>query len=117
MSNIPDFNDAELDVIKQTLQERFKKDVETKLADIELRLDPGDRELTECPAIFWEYGDCNFIIAKTGNSQFYSQFYYGSDHFGTGIKFYDDIVDCVVTLLQVQSDHELEKGNVKSLNK
>ena len=117
MSTIPDFSKEDLKLIDDTLAERYGEKVDTQHADIELRLDLADRETTECPAVYWEKGACHFILAKTDDSQYYSQFFYGNrEQFGTGKKFYDDIVDCLMTTLQVQADHELESNKVKDLN-
>ena len=110
MSKIPEFTDVEVKIVHDTLQERYGKPVETQLADIELRIYSDDRELTECPAIYWEHDNCHFILAKAAKQKFFSQFFYGSrEQFGTGKEFYDDVFDCLVTTLRVQADHELNK--------
>jgi hypothetical protein len=45
------------------------------------------------------------IISKTGEDRYRSQFFYRLHQmFSTGIEEYDDITECVVTLLQVQAD-------------
>jgi len=107
---IPDFEGAELKVVKDTLKERYGEEVETQLADVELRLDLGDREVTECPSIYWQHNDCHFILNKLDDSKFFSQFFYGNnEQFGTGTKFYNDILNCPITTLQVQADHERGK--------
>jgi len=113
MSKIPDFTDEEFKVVTDTLMERYGKPADLQRADIELRIYPDDRELTECPAIYWENADCHFILAKAGKAQFFSQFFYGPrEQFGTGKQFYDDVFDCLVTTLRVQADHELKKVGV-----
>src|SRR4030067_410250 len=63
---IPDFTDTELWVIRQAVSERFRKQVEIQQADAELRLDPGDRELTLCPVVYWREDKAQFVIFKTG---------------------------------------------------
>jgi len=106
---VSDFTTEEIDVVKQTLKERYGEDIEIQLADVELRLDQGGRELVSRPAVYWEAKDCHFIVSKIDDDHFHNQFFYsGSQQFGTGIEKYDDIVNCVVTLLQVQADHELK---------
>jgi len=110
-----EFTSEEVNVIKQTLKERYGEQIDVQLADVELRLDEGDRELVARPAVYWEVKGCHFVISKIDDNHFYSQFYYaGSQQFGTGIKKYDDIVNCVVTLLQVQADHELNEKSTDS---
>ncbi len=110
MSEVPDFNEAELWTIRTTLRERYGEDVDVELAETELRLDPHTTQLTTCPAVFWRHGDCNFIIVKTAPERYRCQFFYRIHQvFGTGIEEYDNLTECTVTLLQVQADHERER--------
>ncbi|HFQ14578.1 MAG TPA: hypothetical protein ENK40_07275 [Gammaproteobacteria bacterium] len=111
MSPIADFTDAENKLVHDTLRERYGEDKPTSLVDVELRIYPDDRELTECPAHYWEHGDCHFILAKTGDSEYFCQFFYGArEQFGTGRDRYDDLFNCLITLLQVQADHERDRN-------
>ncbi|MDH5180992.1 MAG: hypothetical protein OEZ39_02785 [Gammaproteobacteria bacterium] len=116
MSEIPDFTEGELKVVDDTLRERYGNPIETQRADIEVPVHPDDDEVIECPAIYWQHGECHFILSKAGEQQFFSQFFYGDDEqFGTGKEFYDDVRDCLMTTLKVQADHELKrKGVIKS---
>jgi hypothetical protein len=110
MSVIPDFTNDELDVIKQTVAERFGEPKELELADTELRLDKATTQLTSCPAVYWEGRGCHFVIIKTGDKSYRNQFFYrGYQQYGTGIDEYDDIFKCTLTLLQVQADHEAKE--------
>ncbi|HHJ15451.1 MAG TPA: hypothetical protein ENJ80_02015 [Gammaproteobacteria bacterium] len=114
MSVIPDFTDSELWIIKSTLQERYGETPEVQLAETELRLDPSRTELAPCPTAYWEVNKCHFIICKTGDNRFRCQFFYRIHQmYGTGTETYDDLTECVVTLLQVQADYEAkqEAGN------
>ncbi len=111
MSPTPDFTDAENKLVHDTLRERYSQATETSIADVELRIYPDDRELTECPAHYWEYDACHFILAKTGDSEYFCQFFYGNrEQFGTGRERYDDLFNCIITLLQVQADHERDRN-------
>lgn len=108
-----DFTGEELKLISDTLSKRFGKPIETQLADIELPVNNGDKELTPCPAIYWEEKDCNFILAKTADNKFFSQFFYDEhEQFVTEKPLYDELLDCLMTLLQVQADHELKKAGL-----
>ncbi|VAX13279.1 hypothetical protein MNBD_GAMMA24-1130 [hydrothermal vent metagenome] len=110
MSSIADFTDTENKLVQDSLHERYGKDVETNLVDVELRIYPDDHELTECPAHYWEQDGCHFILAKTGDSEYFSQFFYGNrEQFGTGRDRYDDLFNCIITLLQVQADHDRDR--------
>ncbi|MBL1276017.1 MAG: hypothetical protein COB30_008005 [Ectothiorhodospiraceae bacterium] len=47
------------------------------------------------------------MIAKLGPFQYHNPFFYrGNEPFGTGRDDYDDILDCTVTLLRLQADHQ-----------
>lgn len=106
MSETQDFTSEELSIAETTVMERYGHAVPIELADVEIRLHPDDRELVERPAIYWEMGDCHFVICKVGKNRFRSQFFYrGHQQFGTGREEYDDLHHCVTTLLQVQADH------------
>ncbi len=99
------------------ITEELKLITDTERADIELRVYEGDRELTPCPAIYWEHADCHFILAKAADNKFFSPFFYrNSQQFGTAKPFYDDLHNCVVTLLQAQTDHELKNLKKQHLN-
>ena len=110
MVAIPEFSDSELWVLRSTLRERYGQAVEIHLADTEVRLDPSRTEVTECPAVFWKEREASFIICKLGENRFKNQFFYGPhEHYGTGRNEYDDLAECVTTILQVQSDDERER--------
>ncbi len=115
---IKDFSESDIWTIQQTLDERWGKDkVETQLADVDIRLRPGDRELSTCPAVFWEFEDSNFVVFKIGRSTYKTQFYYkGRDQYGTAVPSFDNILDCIVTVLQVHADLESEKAQQEEKN-
>ncbi len=110
MAQISDFTDAQLWTLRTTLDERWGKDaVQYELADAEIRLHPGDRELTECPVAVFKKDNCSFVIMKTGDSRFRGQFFYRNyQQYGTAKKEFDNMGDCVVTLLQTHADKESE---------
>lgn len=115
-SNIPEFTDHETWLIRTTLDERYgKNSVELNPVDVELRLSEADRELTLCPAIYWEDKNCKFILAKvmenprTGDRLYQSQFFYSvRHHFGEESNEYKDLGDCVVNLLKLQEKYQQE---------
>jgi hypothetical protein len=108
MSSVPDFTEAEQRAVETTLKERWpEQGLEIQLADVEIKMYPQDRELTVCPAIFREVGSTSFVKIKVAERSYRSQFYYrGFQQYGTGKPEYDDITDCVVTMLQVDADKE-----------
>lgn len=107
MPQIPDYTETELDMIRTLLKQRYKEDIEVHLADAEVRLDPRSGDLTECPAAYWYARECNFVIVKSGASEYRCQFFHDpGDQFGTGRPQYSGLEECVTALLQAQSDHE-----------
>lgn len=119
MSNsIPDFTASERRLVNQTLQERYGKPVAVESVEAELLLDPFDSATTPCPSLTWVERDAHFVIFKTGDknhSRFRCQFYYiEAEQFGTGKDEYDSLGDCMITLLQVQSDHERKRISLRS---
>ncbi|MEN8178266.1 MAG: hypothetical protein ABFS39_06545 [Pseudomonadota bacterium] len=115
MPEIPDITDSEHWIIETTLKERYGRGVETQLADAEIRLMPSDRELSNCPVVYWNEDECNYVIFKTGDSKYRSQFFYrGYQQYGTGVHEYDDLTECIVSLLQTQADHAAkERGDIQ----
>lgn len=113
MSAIPDFTEAEQQLVSEILLERYKQLVPWQLAEAELQLDPGSEELTVCPTLYWSQRGAEFIVCKLGEQRFRCQFFYSeTEQFGTGREIYDDLGDCVVTLLQVQADHERSRSGM-----
>ena len=114
-SPIADFNSAERWVIESALKERYGHIVPIELAESELKLDPGAPVITTCPTVFWSERGCNFLIFKTGEDRYRSQFFYtDEEHFGTGRDEYDELAECVSLLLKLQADHEKERQGVQS---
>ena len=117
MNQVPDFTETELWAIRTVLAERYGEDVELQLADSELRLNPESTTLTLCPAAFWSGRGANFVVFKIGEGEYRNQFFYRNrEQFGTGREYYDNIAECVTTLLQVQADHERTRDSGKVCN-
>ncbi|BAO43053.1 hypothetical protein [Thiolapillus brandeum] len=114
MASIPDYGKSEEWIIRTTLKERYGEDIPFEYADAEIRLSPADRDLSTCPVVFWEKDNCNFVIFKSGDRRYRCQFFYhGYQQYGTGIHEYDDLSECIVSLLQTQADHQAkEQGKI-----
>ena len=113
-AQLPEFSDADIKLVQATLKERFGAEVvantEIKEAETEIRLSPGDRELTVCPALFWIVGDCAFVLSRTGPAEYRAMFYYSvKDRFATGKETYDNLGDCVISLLKVQEEEDAKR--------
>ena len=113
MSDIPEFSAADIKLVQATLKERFgaqvAESVEIKEVETEIRLSPGDRELTVCPALFWIVGDCAFVVSRTGLAEYRTMFYSVKDRFGTGKETYDNLGDCLISLLKVQEEEDAKR--------
>ncbi len=110
---IPDFSEIEYQQVSALLQERYGKAVALEAADSELRLDPASDELTLCPTLYWHERGAHFVVCKLPQAQYRCQFFYAdADHYGTGRELYDDLGDCVLTLLRVQADHERQSAGI-----
>lgn len=104
--SLPDFTDTEFQLVNQILLERYNRIIPLQAVEVELLLNPDDRLPTPCPALYWGELGAEFVVAKTGDQRFRCQFFYSpSEIFGTGREIYDNLGDCVITLLRVQADH------------
>ena len=115
MNAIPDFTEAEQKLVAALLLARYSKLVPLQLADSELQLGGDPEKLTSCPTLYWNERGAHFVVCKVDASHYRCQFFYSeADHYGTGHDEYDHLENCVLTLLQVQADHERELSNVSS---
>lgn len=114
MQAVSDISDSETWIIRTTLRERYNEEIELQIADSEIRLQPSDRDVTSCPVWYWQRDNCHFVIFKTGTRKYRCQFFYRHyQQFGTGVREYKDITECVVSLLQAQADHDAaERGDL-----
>jgi len=112
---IPDFTDAEQKQVSGLLLKRYSRIVPLQLADSELQLNAATRKLTVCPTIYWSERNAQFVVFKVAENRYRCQFFYSeAEQFGTGREEYDDLEACVVTLLQVQSDHERQLAGISA---
>jgi len=115
MPSIPDFTAAEQRHVEALLQRRYAAPVTVLLADSELLLDPAHGEMTVCPTLYWAARGAQFVVFKIAEDRYRCQFFYtDADHYGTGRDQYADLETCVLTLLQVQADHERESAGASS---
>ncbi|MBI4938056.1 MAG: hypothetical protein HY846_07550 [Nitrosomonadales bacterium] len=112
---IPDFTSAEQELVTRLLLHRYGKPVPLQLADSELQLDAASGELTLCPTLYWSEREAQFVVCKVANSRYRCQFFYSeTEQYGTGRAGFDDLENCVTTLLQVQADHERQSPLLSS---
>jgi hypothetical protein len=103
---IPDFSDVERQHAASLLEQRYGRTVAMELADSELQLESG-APLTWCPTLYWAERGAHFVVCKVAGDRYRCQFFYsGAEQFGTNRNEYDDLGECVLALLRVQSDHE-----------
>ena len=112
---IPDFTEAERDLVARLLERRYGKPVAIELAEAELALDPARKETTACPTLYWNERGAHFVVCKVAAGRYRCQFFYtDADQYGTGHDEYDDLERCTVELLRVQADHEKQSAGVSS---
>ena len=112
---VPDFTDAQRELVAALVARRYGKPVAIELALAELLLEPAHAEPTDCPTLYWTERGAHFVVCKVGEARFRCQFFYtDADHYGTGRDEYDDLEDCTLTLLRVQADHEKLSAGVSS---
>jgi len=115
---ISDIGDTERWVVESALRERYGKRVEAQLADVGLKLASGDEQLTACPTLYWEERGAAFVITKVADGRYRTMFFYPAElqgeQYGTGRTEFDDLFDCVTTVLRLQADHEKERLGVDS---
>ena len=111
-----DFAESEITTIQNAVDTRWKKDKKkVHLADIEITRTAKDEKTTLCPAAVWETADCTFVVIKVDEFVYKSVFYYlGTKQIDTGISEYNDLSDCVLTLMKVQANFML--SNSSSIN-
>ncbi len=106
MSEVPDITETERWTPDTRRRGRYRRKIDVQLADSEIRLNPSDRETTSWPTLYWQVDGCSFVIFKTGDNNYRCQFFYKPHkQLGTGISDYDNLTECVVSMLQVQADH------------
>ncbi len=112
---VPDFSAADLDQVKQLLAERYRHPVPVELAEAEVQLDAAAEQLTVCPALYWEERGAHFVVIRVAEKLFRGQFYYSeAQQYATGREVIESLHDCVVTLLQVQADHERQMAGLRN---
>lgn len=112
---VPDFSEAERELVAALLQQRYSRAVLPELADSELKLDSASDDLTICPTLYWRERGANFVVCKVAQGRYRCQFFYAdADQYGTGHEDYIDLRRCVLTLLRVQADHESQSAGISS---
>lgn len=115
MNVIPDFTEAEQKLVSTLLLSRYGKLIPIQLADSELQLGANPEELTSCPTFYWSERGAHFVVCKISTDCYRCQFFYSdAEQFGTGHNEYTNLEDCILTLLQVQSDHERQLSSISS---
>ena len=107
MDSIPNFTPAETETVRQLVHQRYQETIEIQLADSELMLDLKREQRVDCSTLFWHMHGANFAVIRSGMNRYRCQFFYTPhDRHSTGQKEFESLEQCVITLLQVQADHE-----------
>jgi hypothetical protein len=114
-TSIIDFTSAQQEHVANLLEQRYNKTVDLQLADSELPLDTETEELTTVPTLYWSERGAQFVVFKIDEARYRCLYFYSeAEQFGTGHEEYDDLEKCVISLLQVQADHERQLSSMTS---
>lgn len=105
-----DFDEEELEVLATLLERRYGRATAFECAEAELGGDPPQT----CAAVLWEGRGAQFVVCKTGKSRYRAQFFLGDAAALAGRPEYEDLAECVNTLLRLQSDEERARRGVFS---
>ena len=112
-ASISDFSNAEINAVQVLVNARYGEPTELLLGDSEVQLDPENPDLAECPVIYWNAQDCNFIVLKTGEDQYRAQYFYTPhEQVSTRQAFFTAVEDSVVAVLREQAENAREAGDV-----
>ena len=112
-ASISDFSNAEINAVQVLVNTRCGEQTELQLGDSEVQLSPKRAELTECPVVYWNARECNFIVLKTGENQFRAQYFYTPhEQVSTRQAFFTTVEDCVIAVLREQAENAREAGDV-----
>ena len=105
-----DFSLFEINIAKDIINQRWRG-VDIDLADVEVSRNSSSESLPY-PAIVWEASKCTFVVIKVDESAYKCIYYYlGTQRFDTGVNEYDDLHDCVLSIMKVQANFLLTKNN------
>jgi hypothetical protein len=104
-----DFSLFETNIVKDTVCERWNN-VDIQLADVEVSR-TSTSQSTPYPALVWEASKCTFVVIKVDEAAYKCIFYYlGTQRFDTGVNEYEDLKECVVSIMKVQANFLLTKS-------
>lgn len=105
-----DFSLFEKNIVKNLINERWSG-VDVELADVEVSRTSSGKSLPY-PALVWEASKCTFVVIKVDESAYKCIFYYlGTQRFDTGVNEYDDLNDCILSIMKVQANFLLTKNH------
>lgn len=100
-----EFTQTELDIIQKHVDDRWReKDHGIHLGDIAI-------DDVEHPAAIWEHKHYTFIVIKLEAFKYRALFYFLRDkRFDAGVDEYDDLDECVDSIMKAQADFSLSKS-------
>jgi len=107
-----DFSGREWQLVHELLQHRYGARVELDPIEVDVAAGAGaDGEPASCPGLHWCERGAHFVVVRTGDAAWRGQYFYDDDTLrGPGDRLFDDLGDCVTTLLRLQADDERQRA-------
>ena len=106
----PDFTDREWQLVHELLGQRYGARVELDPIEVDVASTP-DAEAACCPGLHWSARGAHFVVVRTAEAAWRGQFFYDDETLlGPGERVFDDLGDCVTTLLRLQADDERQRA-------
>ncbi len=115
LANLPEFTASERELVAKILRQRFGHPVALETAETELRIEPEDDGATSCPTYYWRERGVDFVLCRVASERYRAGFF-GADTDTTALGADDreDLRDCLLTLLRLQSDSEQRSAGIAS---
>jgi hypothetical protein len=104
------FTGQQWQLVRALLQQRYATPVALEPIEADIGAEAEGMAPSSYPGLYWSGRDAHFVVIKTAPDRYRGQFFYASDEmFGPGQRDFDELDDCVLTLLRLQADHERQQ--------
>jgi len=105
-----DFTDREWQLVHELLRQRYGARVGLDPIEVDVA-SAADAESACCPGLHWCERGAHFVVVRIAGAAWRGQFFYDDETLlGPGERVFDDLGDCVTTLLRLQADDERQRS-------